>query len=52
VPVLVAIEDPLSGLIFSFALWEAWRISKGAKLVFNGPFRVMPEKPEIGMGEL
>jgi hypothetical protein len=51
-PVLIAIQDPLSGLIFSFALWEAWKISKGAKLVFNGPFRVNPEKPEIATGAL
>jgi len=39
-PVLAAISDPISGLIYSFALWEAWRINKEARLVFNGPFRV------------
>jgi hypothetical protein len=51
-PVLNAIRDPLLGLIFSFALWEAWKISKGAKPVFNGPFQMKPENPEIAMGEL
>jgi len=39
-PVVAAISDPLSGLIYCFALWEAWRLNKGARLVFNGPFRV------------
>jgi len=39
-PVLAVISDPISGLIYSFALWEAWRINKGVRLVFNGPFRV------------
>ena len=51
-PVFFAIQDPLLGLIFSFALWEAWKISKGAKLVFNGPFQMKPENPELAMGEL
>jgi len=44
-PVLAAISDPISGLIYSFALWEAWRLNKEARLVFNGPFRVSAGDP-------
>jgi len=39
-PVLHAFQYPISGLIYCFALWEAWKINKGVQLVFNGPFRV------------
>jgi hypothetical protein len=39
-PVQLAMMDPISGLIFSFALWEAWKITKKVQLSFNGPFRV------------
>ena len=39
-PVQIAIHAPISGLIFGFALWEAWKINKGIQLSFNGPFRV------------
>ncbi len=44
-PVLVSSGDLVSGLIYCFALWEAWRINKAARLVFTGPFRVNPEGP-------
>jgi hypothetical protein len=40
IPIQVAISAPISGLIYAFALWEAWKINKGAQLVFSGPFRV------------
>jgi hypothetical protein len=40
VPIVVSVSDPLSGLIFSFALWEAWKANRGMRLSFNGPFRV------------
>lgn len=39
-PVLEATEAPISGLIYAFALWEAWKINKPIQLVFNGPFRL------------
>ncbi len=39
-PVLHAVQAPISGLIFGFALWEAWKINKKVHLAFNGPFRV------------
>jgi hypothetical protein len=39
-PVLMAIVAPISGLIFAFALWEAWKINRRLVLVFNGPFRL------------
>jgi hypothetical protein len=32
--------DPISGLIYCFALFQAWQMNKKAKLVLNGPFQV------------
>jgi hypothetical protein len=40
IPVRVAIRAPISGLIFAFALWEAWKINKPFQFVFSGPFRL------------
>ena len=40
VPVLEATHAPISGLIYAFALWEAWKINQPVRLVFNGPFRL------------
>jgi hypothetical protein len=40
VPVQIAVAAPISGLIFGFALWEAWKANKAVHLSFNGPFRV------------
>jgi hypothetical protein len=40
IPVVIAMHAPISGLIFGFALWEAWKITKKVQLSFNGPFRV------------
>jgi hypothetical protein len=45
-PVQAAIHDPISGLIFSFALWEAWKITKRVQVSINGPFRVSTPAPE------
>ncbi len=39
-PVLEAVHAPIAGLIYAFALWEAWKINKKVHLTFNGPFRV------------
>ena len=39
-PVFMAIASPISGLIYAFGLWEAWRLNKGIRLVFNGPYRL------------
>lgn len=52
VPVLEATQAPISGLIYAFALWEAWKINKPVHLVFNGPFRLgaADGKPE-GVGD-
>ncbi len=46
IPVEIAIASPISGLIFGFALWEAWKINRKARLAFNGPFRLDALKPE------
>jgi hypothetical protein len=40
VPVLSSFQAPISGLIYCFALWEAWKINKKATIAINGPFRV------------
>ena len=39
-PVLLAFQAPISGLIYCFALWEAWKINRKVQLAFNGPFRL------------
>jgi hypothetical protein len=39
-PILAAVQAPISGLIYCFALLQAWRMNKGARLTFNGPFQV------------
>jgi hypothetical protein len=39
-PVFLAMADPISGLIYCFALFQAWQMNKKAKLVLNGPFQV------------
>jgi hypothetical protein len=40
IPVQIAIGSPISGLIFGFALWEAWKINRRVQLAFSGPFRL------------
>lgn len=40
IPVQIAVASPISGLIFSFALWEAWKINRRVDLAFEGPFRL------------
>lgn len=39
-PVFVGMEAPLSGLIYGFGLWEAWRRNARVKLEVSGPFQV------------
>ncbi|RKH41956.1 hypothetical protein D7X55_17875 [Corallococcus sp. AB049A] len=46
-PVLVGIEQPMSGLIYGFALFEAWRRTKRAELNIAGPFK-LAEAPAEG----
>lgn len=41
-PILAAISSPMSGLIYGFALWEAWKINRRSTLEFNGPYHVLP----------
>ncbi len=45
IPILVATQAPISGMIYAFALWEAWKINKPVQLVFNGPFRLGDAEP-------
>ena len=44
-PVLMATSDPLSGIIYCFALWQAWKMNKKAVLAMTGPFQV--SQPEF-----
>jgi hypothetical protein len=39
-PILVAKENPITGFIFAFALWEAWKVNLRAVIALNGPFRL------------
>ena len=39
-PVALAIADPISGLIYCFALFQAWQMNKRVRLAVNGPFQV------------
>jgi hypothetical protein len=45
-PVLMAYLAPISGLIYCFALWAAWKINRPARLVFSGPFLVSAGSPQ------
>ena len=52
-PLKEGFADPLTGVIYAFALWEAWKFNKPVELVFNGPFRLgaagpADPKPEGG----
>jgi hypothetical protein len=52
IPVQIAVAAPISGLIFGFGLWEAWKANRRVDLSFNGPFRVSTPsssgpKPEV-----
>ncbi|GMT97625.1 hypothetical protein KH5H1_17440 [Corallococcus caeni] len=46
-PVLVGINSPISGLIYGFALFEAWRRTKRTVLNIAGPFKLQ-EAPAQG----
>lgn len=46
-PVLMAFQFPISGLIYCFALFQAWQMNKGAKLAFSGPFQVAAAPPAL-----
>ena len=53
-PVLMAVSDPISGLIYCFALFQAWKMNKPAVLALSGPFQVsqrVSEDPEHDDGE-
>jgi hypothetical protein len=39
-PIVAAVSSPISGLIFSFAIWEAWKLNRKVELDFEGPFIV------------
>ncbi|TSC24035.1 hypothetical protein [Corallococcus sp. Z5C101001] len=39
-PVLVGVNSPISGLIYGFALFEAWRRTRRTELNIAGPFKL------------
>jgi hypothetical protein len=41
-PVLAGAQNIIGILIIGFALWEAWKLNRGVKLVFSGPFAMAP----------
>ena len=38
--VLAFMSSPITGLLFCFGLWEAWRINKRPPFLVKGPFRL------------
>jgi len=44
-PVFMAFQAPISGLIYCFALFQAWQMNKRAHLPFSGPFQVAAAPP-------
>ncbi len=46
IPVYAAFSSPIDGLIFGFALWEAWKLNRRLVLAFNGPFRLGKASPD------
>ncbi|WP_223639893.1 hypothetical protein [Corallococcus sp. EGB] len=46
-PVFVALDSPMSGLIYGFALFEAWRRTKRTELNIGGPYKLQ-EAPAEG----
>ena len=51
-PILISFQSPVSGLIYAFALWEAWKINRRVKMSFNGPFRVSAKGSDEGEPEV
>ncbi len=49
-PVTEAKEHLIRGLIYCFALWEAWRITTPARLEFNGPFQISAARAPVLQG--
>ncbi|HTM43914.1 MAG TPA: hypothetical protein VL137_03110 [Polyangiaceae bacterium] len=41
-PFLVASQAPIGLLIVGFALWEAWKLSRGLPIALDGPYRAAP----------
>jgi hypothetical protein len=46
VPVIMTFSSPISGVIFGFALWEAWKMNRRSVLAFSGPFRLGTVGPD------
>jgi hypothetical protein len=46
IPIENGLQRPISGLIYAFALWEAWKINRPLVLAFNGPFRLSTTVPD------
>ena len=44
-PIFIAFGAPISGFIFAFALWEAWKMNRKVRLVINGPFHLAADQP-------
>jgi len=38
-PFLIGMSSPLSGLIFAFALWQAWKLNRRTSLAIAGPYQ-------------
>ena len=40
VPFYEVMSAPISGVIYAFGLWQAWRLTMPGQFVINGPFKV------------
>ena len=40
IPLYVGFHNPISLLIFGFALWEAWKMNRASDATVTGPYRV------------
>jgi hypothetical protein len=49
-PVGETMQAPISGLIYGFALYQAWKMNKRAHIAFNGPFQVGQRNPSAAQG--
>jgi hypothetical protein len=43
-PITIGVKNPISLLIFIFAIWQAWKISAGRKLNITGPYQIAPNQ--------
>jgi hypothetical protein len=46
-PIVVAFHNLIGALIIGFALWEAWKLNRGKRVKFDGPFSLNGGTPAV-----